>query len=100
MARFEVKVVSMALSEVTDTVTGKTYSCKNVWYTRVNKKKFYVNVEKVETKSMRGSMYSFPWSAEVIEGNKLRGKSPVGMVNHTDLAGKSSVAMPMEDAFI
>lgn len=99
MARFEVKVVSMALSEVTDTVTGKKYTCKNVWYTRGDKKKFYVNVEKVENKQMK-SMYSFPWSAEIVEGNKLRGKSPVGMVDHTDLAGKTSQAMPLDDCFI
>lgn len=99
MARFEVKVVSMSLSEVTDTVTGKKYACKNVWYTRDNKKKFYVNVEAVENKAMK-SMFSFPWSAEIVEGNKLRGKSPVGMTISTDLAGKASQAMPMEDAFI
>ena len=99
MTRFEVKVVSMTFSEVTDTVTGKKYTCKNVWYTRDGFKKFYVNVEKVEDKLMK-SMYSFPWKAEVLDNGKLRGKSPVGMIDHTDLAGKSSVAMPMEDAFI
>lgn len=98
MARFEVKVVSMALSEVTDTVTGKKYSCKNVWYTRDGFKKFYVNVEPVETKIMK-SMYSFPWKAEILENGKLKGKSPIGMIEKTDLAGKTSQAMPMEDAF-
>lgn len=99
MARFEVKVVSMDFSEVTDTVTGKVYICKNVWYTRDGKKKFYVNVATVETKQMK-DMFSFPWSAVIVEGGKLRGKSPVGMVISTDLAGKASTAMPTEDAFI
>lgn len=99
MARFEVKVVSMALSEVKDTKTGKVYKCKNVWYARDGFKKFYVNVEAVEHKQMK-SMFSFPWKAEILENGKLRGKSPVGMVEHTDLAGKSSQAMPNLDAFI
>ena len=99
MARFEVKVVSMALSEVRDTETGKVYSCKNVWYQRDGFKKFYVNVEPVETKSMK-SMFSFPWKAEILTTGKLRGKSPIGMVEHTDLSGKASQAMPLEDAFI
>ena len=99
MARFEVKVVSMALSEVRDTETGKVYSCKNVWYQRDGFKKFYVNVEPVETKSMK-SMFSFPWKAEILASGKLRGTSPVGMVEHTDLNGKASQAMPLEDAFI
>lgn len=99
MARFEVKVVSMALSEVRDTETGKVYSCKNVWYQRDGFKKFYVNVEPVETKSMK-SMFSFPWKAEILTTGKLRGTSPVGMVEHTDLNGKASQAMPLEDAFI
>ena len=98
MARFEVKVVSMALSEVTDTVTGKTYTCKNVWYTRDNFKKFYVNVESVETKQMK-SMYSFPWKAEILDNGKLKGKSPIGMVELTDLAGKASQAIPLADMF-
>ena len=99
MARFEVKVVSMAISEVKDTQTGKVYSCKNVWYTRGDKKKFYVNVEAVQDKQMK-SMFSFPWSAQIIDGGKLKGKSPVGMVHETDLSGKTSQAMPLEDAFI
>jgi hypothetical protein len=99
MARFEVKVVSMALSEVKDTKTGKVYKCKNVWYTRGDKKKFYVNVEAVKDKQMK-SMYSFPWSATIVEGGKLKGTSPIGMVEYTDLAGKTSQAMPLEDAFI
>lgn len=98
MARFEIKVVSMALSEVTDKVTGKTYTCKNVWHQRNGFKKFYVNVESVETKEM-GSMYTFPWKAEILSNGKLKGTSPVGMVDETDLAGKASVAMPCEDAF-
>ena len=102
MARFEIKVVSMALSEVTDKQTGKTYSCKNVWYTRENYKKFYVNVESVETKQMK-SMYSFPWKAEIIQSGenkgKLKGTSPVGMIIQSDLSGKTSQAMPLEDAF-
>lgn len=99
MARFEVKVVSMALSEVTDTVTGKVYKCKNVWYARNGFKKFYVNVEPVSTKEMK-SMFSFPWKAEILENGKLRGVSPVGMVEETDLNGKTSQAMPTIDAFI
>ena len=98
MARFEVKVVSMAISEVTDMQTGKKYTCKNVWYTRDNYKKFYVNVEPVETKSMK-SMFSFPWKAEILDNGKLKGTSPVGMVEKTDLSGKASQAMPALDAF-
>lgn len=99
MARFEVKVVSMALSEVVDTETGKKYICKNVWYARDGFKKFYVNVEAIETKQMK-SMFSFPWKAEILENGKLKGKSPVGMVHKTDLSGKASQAMPLEDAFM
>lgn len=99
MARFEVKVVSMALSEVKDTKTGKVYRCKNIWYTRDGFKKFYVNVESVETKSMK-SMFSFPWKAKILENGKLQGTSPVGQIERTDLAGKTSQAMPLEDAFI
>jgi Zn-finger nucleic acid-binding protein len=102
MARFEVKVVSMAMSEVKDTKTNKVYKCKNVWYTRGNKKKFYVNVESVPTKQMK-SMFSFPWSAEIVEKDGrtlLKGTSPVGLIEETDLAGKTSQAMPSLDAFI
>lgn len=99
MARFEVKVVSMALSEVTDTVTGKKYNCKNVWYTRDGYKKFYVNVEAVESKQMK-SMFSFPWKAEILPNGKLKGVSPVGKVEKTDLAGKASTAMPLDEMFV
>lgn len=99
MARFEVKVDSMAMSTVTDKETGKKYACKNIWYTRDGYKKFYVDVTTVETKKMKDK-YSFPWKAEVLENGKLRGTSPVGTVIDTDLAGKTSVAMPLEDAFI
>ena len=99
MARFEVKVVSMALSEVRDTKTNKVYKCKNVWYARNGFKKFYVNVEPVTTKQMK-SMFSFPWKAEILENGKLKGTSPVGMIELTDLNGKASQAMPLEDAFI
>ena len=99
MARFEVKVVSMAMSEVKDTETGKVYQCKNVWYSRNGFKKFYVNVEPVETKQMK-SMYSFNWKAEILADGRLKGKSPVGMVEHTNLAGKTSQAMPVDDCFI
>ena len=98
MARFEVKVVSMALTEVKDTETGKVYKCKNVWYSRDGYKKFYVNVEPVATKQMK-SMFSFPWKAEILENGKLKGTSPVGLVEHTDLSGKTSQAMPSLDAF-
>lgn len=99
MARFEVKVVSMALSEVKDTKTNKVYKCKNVWYARNGFKKFYVNVEPVTTKQMK-SMFSFPWKAEILENGKLRGTSPVGMIEMTDLNGKVSQAMPDVEAFI
>lgn len=99
MARFEVKVDSMAISTVTDNETGKSYECKNIWYTRDGYKKFYVDVTKVETKQMKDK-FSFPWKAEVLANGKLKGKSPVGTVIHTELAGKTSQAMPLEDAFI
>lgn len=99
MARFEIKVVSLALSEVTDTVTNTKYSCKNVWYQRDGFKKFYVNVEPVKNKQMK-SMFSFPWKAEIIEGNKLKGKNPVGSVIMSDLNGKASEAMPIEAMFV
>lgn len=98
MARFEIKVVSLALSEVTDSVTGKTYVCKNVWYQRKGFRKFYVNVARVETKQMK-DMFSFPWQAEILEDGKLRGKSPVGSVISSDLNGKVSNAMPLDISF-
>lgn len=98
MARFEVKVVSMALSEVKDTKTNKVYKCKNVWYQRNGFKRFYVNVEAVKDKQMK-SMFSFDWKAEILANGKLKGQSPVGMVQYTDLAGKTSTAMPTDDIF-
>jgi hypothetical protein len=99
MARFVVKVDSMAMSTVTDTETGKVYNCKNIWYQRDGFRKFYVDVTIVETKQMKDK-FSFPWKAEILADGKLKGKSPVGMVHNTDLAGKTSTAMPLEDAFI
>lgn len=97
MFRFSIQVTSLQESVVTDNETGKTYKCKNVWYTRNNTKKFYVNVESVETKAMK-SMYSFPWSAEIMENGKLKGKNPVGMIHETNLAGKQA-ALITEDMF-
>lgn len=95
--RFSIKVTSLQESMVTDNETGKTYKCKNVWYTRNNTKRFYVNVEAVETRAMK-SMYSFPWSAVIMENGKLKGQNPVGMVHETNLAGKQA-AMITEDMF-
>lgn len=97
MFRFSIQVTSLQESVVTDNETGKTYTCKNVWYTRNNTKKFYVNVEAVETKAMK-SMFSFPWSAEIMDNGKLKGKNPVGMIHETNLAGKQA-AMITEDMF-
>ena len=95
--RFSIKVTSLQESVVTDNKTGKTYKCKNVWYTRNNTKRFYVNVEAVNGKAMK-SMFSFPWSAEIMENGKLKGQNPVGMIHETDLAGKQA-AMITEDMF-
>lgn len=95
--RFSIKVTSLQESVVTDNETGKTYKCKNVWYTRANTKRFYVNVEAVADKAMK-SMFSFPWSAEIMENGKLKGQNPVGMVHETNLAGKQA-AMITEDMF-
>jgi hypothetical protein len=96
--RFSIKVTSLQESVVTDNETGKTYTCKNVWYTRSNTKRFYVNVEAVAGKAMK-SMFSFPWYAEIVDGGKLKGTNPVGMVHETDLAGKQAV-MITEDMFV
>lgn len=96
--RFTIKVTSLQESIVTDNETGKTYKCKNVWYARNNIKRFYVNVEAVETKSMK-SMYSFPWQATILDNGKLKGQNPVGMVHETNLAGKQA-ALITEDMFI
>lgn len=96
--RFSIEVTSLRESVVTDHETGKTYVCKNVWYTRDNTKRFYVNVESVETKAMK-SMYSFPWSAVIMDDGKLKGQNPVGMVHSTNLAGKQA-AMITEDMFV
>ena len=96
--RFSIKVTSLQESVVTDNETGKTYKCKNVWYTRNNTKRFYVNVEAVETKSMK-SMFSFPWQATITENGKLKGTNPVGTVIETNLAGKQG-AMITEDMFV
>lgn len=95
--RFSIEVTSLQESVVTDNETGKTYKCKNVWYTRDNHKRFYVNVEAVETKAMK-SMFSFPWSAEIMDNGKLKGRNPVGMIIGTNLAGKQG-AMITEDMF-
>lgn len=95
--RFSIKVASLQESIVTDNETGKTYKCKNVWYTRDKHKRFYVNVEAVETKAMK-SMFSFPWSAEILDNGKLKGQNPVGMIIGTNLAGKQG-AMITEDMF-
>lgn len=97
MYRFSIKVTSLQESVVTDNQSGKTYKCKNVWYTRNDTKRFYVNVEAVENKAMK-SMFSFPWSAKILDNGKLRGQSPVGMVHETDLSGKQA-AMITEDMF-
>lgn len=96
--RFTIKVTSLSESVVTDNETGKTYKCKNVWYARNNTKRFYVNVEAVETKSMK-SMYSFPWQATILDNGKLKGQNPVGMIHETNLAGKQA-ALITEDMFI
>jgi hypothetical protein len=45
-------------------------------------------------------MFSFPWKAEILEGNKLKGTNPVGTVISTDLNGKASEAMPLEAMFV
>lgn len=95
--RFSIKVTSLQESVVTDNETGKTYTCKNVWYTRNDTKRFYVNVEAVANKAMK-SMFSFPWSAQIMENGKLKGQNPVGMVHETNLAGKQA-AMITEDMF-
>lgn len=95
--RFSIKVTSLQESIVTDNETKKTYKCKNVWYTRNNTKRFYVNVEPVETRAMK-SMYSFPWFAEIMDNGKLKGQNPVGMVHETNLAGKQG-ALVTEDMF-
>ena len=96
--RFSIKVTSLQESIVTDNNTGKTYKCKNVWYTRANTKRFYVNVEAVADKAMK-SMFSFPWQAEIMDNGKLKGTNPVGMVHETNLAGKQA-AMITEDMFV
>lgn len=96
--RFSIKVTSLQESVVTDNETGKTYKCKNVWYTRNNTKRFYVNVEAVANKAMK-SMFSFPWSAVIMDNGKLKGTNPVGTVIETNLAGKQA-AMITEDMFI
>lgn len=106
MARFEVKVVSMALSEVTDTETGKVYKCKNVWHSREYKgklfKKVYVNVATVPTKQMKDN-WTLPesWEIEKRADGKvvLKGENPIGKVYFTDLAGKTATAMPSEESF-
>lgn len=95
--RFSIKVTSLQESVVTDNETGKVYKCKNVWYTRNNTKRFYVNVEAVADKAMK-SMFSFPWSAQIMDNGKLKGTNPVGTVIETNLAGKQS-AMITEDMF-
>lgn len=95
--RFSIKVTSLQESLVTDNETGKTYKCKNVWYTRNDTKKFYVNVESVENKAMK-SMFSFPWSAKIMDNGKLKGTNPIGMVHETNLAGKQA-ALITEDMF-
>ena len=95
--RFNIKVISLQESVVTDNESGKTYKCKNVWYTRNNTKRFYVNVEAVANKAMK-SMFSFPWSAEIMDNGKLKGTNPIGMVHETNLAGKQA-AMITEDMF-
>ena len=95
--RFSIQVASLQESVVTDNETGKTYKCKNVWYTRNNTKRFYVNVEAVETKAMK-SMFSFPWSAEITDNGKLKGTNPVGMIHETNLAGKQGTLIT-EDMF-
>ena len=95
--RFSIKVTSLQESVVTDNETGKEYKCKNVWYTRDNTKRFYVNVEKVETRAMK-SMFSFPWKAEITENGKLKGTNPVGTIVETNLAGKQA-ALITEDMF-
>lgn len=96
--RFNIKVISLQESVVTDNESGKTYTCKNVWYTRNNTKRFYVNVEAVANKAMK-SMFSFPWSAEIMDNGKLKGTNPIGMVHETNLAGKQA-AMITEDMFV
>lgn len=96
--RFKIQVTSLQESVVTDNETGKTYKCKNIWYTRENKKRFYVNVSTVETRQMKDN-YSFPWSAEIMDNGKLKGTNPVGMIHETNLAGKQS-AMITEDMFV
>ena len=111
--RFSIKVTSLQESVVTDNETGKTYKCKNVWYTRNNTKRFYVNVEAVANKAMKSmfyvnveavankamkSMFSFPWSAIIMDNGKLKGTNPVGTVIETNLAGKQA-AMITEDMF-
>lgn len=96
--RFSIKVTSLQESVVTDNKTGKTYKCKNIWYTRDNKRRFYVDVKSVETKQMKDN-FSFPWSAEVLDNGKLKGQNPVGMVHETNLAGKQSMIIT-EDMFV
>ena len=97
MYKFSIKVTSLQESVVTNNETGKSYTCKNVWYTRNNTKRFYVNVEAVDGKAMK-SMFSFPWFAEITENGKLKGKNPVGTIIETNLAGKQA-AMITEDMF-
>lgn len=96
--RFTIKVTSLKESMVIDNETGKTYVCKNVWYQRDGHKRFYVNVASVEDKAMKDN-FSFPWSAEILEDGKLKGKNPVGMVHETNLAGKQA-ALITEDMFV
>ena len=95
--RFTITVTTLQESEVKDNKTGKVYKCKNVWYTRNDTRRFYVNVAAVQGRQMK-DMFSFPWQATILENGKLRGKNPVGMVHETNLAGKQS-ALVTEDMF-
>lgn len=97
MARFALEVVSRELTKVTDTETGKEYMCKNVWYHRNGDPKFYVNVANVAGKQMK-DMFSFPWTGTIADDGKFE-VNPIGLVHETDLAGKTSVAMPSLDMF-
>lgn len=98
MYRFTIEVTSLQTSTVRDNETGKVYTCKNVWYTRNNFKRFYVNVESVEARQMK-SMFSFPWQAEITADGKLKGTNPTGMIHETNLAGKQA-ALISEDMFV
>ena len=91
MARFELKVVSVALTEVKDLETGKVYKCKNTWNHRDTKQgrvaKFYVDVTPVPTRNM-GANFTFPYTGVYNAEGKL--PKVVGTTAYSDLSGRTS----------